>query len=91
MGMGAFGIDVKSMYLGVRGDFAIKVEGSTLIDTAGTTTINSGQIARLNAPRFVADAVVDLGGEGGEFIHRRGDDDTDGDLAVGAASRVRAI
>lgn len=91
VGMGDMGIDVKSMYLGVRGDFALKVEGSTLLDTQGRTTINSGQIARLTAPRFVQDAVVDLGGEGGQLLHRKGDIDSDGDAAVTSASRVRAI
>ena len=91
VGMGNFGIDVKNAYFGVRGDLAIKVEGGTLIETAGKTSINSGETARLNAPRFIADAVVDLGGEGGMYLHRRGDQDSDGDVAVGAASKVRAV
>lgn len=34
---------------------------------------------------------VHLGGEGGKLVHRKGDDDSGGDIAVGSASKVYAV
>lgn len=34
---------------------------------------------------------IHLGGEGGQKVHRKGDTDSDGDTAVGSASKVYAV
>lgn len=34
---------------------------------------------------------LNLGDEGGQLVHRKGDADSDGDVAVGSASKVRAV
>lgn len=45
----------------------------------------------LRATKIVLDGEVHLGGEGGKLLHRKGDLDSDGDQAVGSASRVYAV
>lgn len=51
----------------------------------------SGDSITLKASKIVLDGVVYLGGEGGQLLHRKGDADSDGDTAVGSASRVYAV
>lgn len=51
----------------------------------------SGDEVRIIAGRIVLDGEVHLGGEGGQALHRKGDIDSGGDTAVGAASRVFAV
>lgn len=51
----------------------------------------SGGGITLKASKIVLDGVVHLGGEGGQLLHRKGDADSDGDTAVGSASRVYAV
>lgn len=51
----------------------------------------SGSGITLKASKIVLDGVVYLGGEGGQLLHRKGDADSDGDTAVGSASRVYAV
>lgn len=51
----------------------------------------SGDEIRLVAGKIILDAEVHLGGEGGALLHRKGDVDNDGDIAVGSASRVYAV
>ena len=66
--------------------------GSVSVNTAGgTMTINLSGALKVTAAQVVLDADVDLGGEGGQLLHRKGDADSDGDTAVGSASRVRAV
>ncbi|EYR81875.1 phage baseplate assembly protein V [Shinella sp. DD12] len=58
--------------------------GSTVIQAGGDgVTITAGKI--------VLDGEVHLGGEGGQLLHRKGDADSDGDTAVGSATRVYAV
>lgn len=58
--------------------------GSTVIQAGGDgVTITAGKI--------VLDGEVHLGGEGGQLLHRKGDLDSDGDAAVGSATRVYAV
>ena len=45
----------------------------------------------IEAPTITLKGDVNLGDEGGKLIHRVGDEDTAGDLAVGSASKVRAV
>lgn len=61
----------------------IKVDGAVL-------AISSGRI-ELVAGTIVLNGEVHLGGEGGQLLHRKGDADSGGDVAVGAASRVYAV
>ncbi len=51
----------------------------------------SGNGFTLKAAKIVLDGEVHLGGEGGKLLHRKGDLDSDGDMAVGSASRVYAV
>lgn len=51
----------------------------------------SGDEVRILAGKIVLDGEVHLGGEGGQQLHRKGDLDSGGDLAVGSASRVYAV
>lgn len=51
----------------------------------------SGGGITLKATKIVLDGVVHLGGEGGALLHRKGDADSDGDTAIGSATRVYAV
>lgn len=51
----------------------------------------SGDEVRILAGKIVLDGEVHLGGEGGQLLHRKGDVDSDGDTAVGSATRVFAV
>lgn len=67
-----------------KGDEAVITLGDTRITIRGDrVTIKSGTI--------VLEGTVHLGGEGGQLVHRKGDVDSDGDTAVGSASKVYAI
>lgn len=58
----------------------------------GDTVIGaSGDAVTITAAKIVLDGEVHLGGEGGQLLHRKGDADSDGDVAVGSASRVYAV
>lgn len=58
----------------------------------GNSTLEfSGGGITLKASKIVLDGTVHLGGEGGQLLHRKGDLDSDGDTAVGSASRVYAV
>lgn len=46
---------------------------------------------RIISDKIILDGEVHLGGEGGKLVHRKGDQDSDGDVAVGSANRVFAI
>lgn len=43
------------------------------------------------SPTIVLEGTVHLGGEGGQLVHRKGDMDSDGDAAVGSATKVYAL
>lgn len=58
----------------------------------GSTVIQAGgDSVRITSGTIVLDGEVHLGGEGGQLLHRKGDLDSDGDTAVGSASRVYAV
>src|SRR5690606_667712 len=64
----------------------------TAVFTCGSGRIELGPGGiRLVGDEIVAVGEVHLGGEGGELLHRKGDLDSDGDTAVGSASRVYAV
>jgi phage baseplate assembly protein gpV len=64
----------------------------TIQDKAGSKIVfdGSGKVT-ITATTLVTDADTHLGGEGGQQLHRQGDLDSDGDVAVGHASRVWAV
>ena len=66
--------------------------GSMHLDKAsGGLTLNFSGVVRITAARIILDGEVDLGGQGGQLLHRQGDADSAADVAVGSASRVRAV
>lgn len=66
--------------------------GFFTLDTAsGAVTLETSGTMRFKASHIILDAEIDLGGEGGQLLHRKGDTDSAGDSAVGSASRVRAV
>lgn len=80
---GSIGMQCKNFQLGTTGNFNLNVGGETNIVSAGKFT--------QTAPNIVLEADVDLGGEGGELLHRKGDKDSDNDVAVESATKVRAV
>lgn len=61
------------------------------IQIGGATFAMSEDRIDLTAGTIVINGVVHLGGEGGQLLHRKGDADSGGDIAVGSASRVYAV
>ncbi len=61
------------------------------IKIGDTVFAATGDAVRIVAAKIVLDGEVHLGGEGGQLLHRKGDADSDGDVAVGSASRVYAV
>ena len=57
----------------------------------GTLTVRNAQEVRIQATKIVLEGEVHLGGDGGQLVHRKGDVDSDGDAAVGSASKVYAV
>jgi phage baseplate assembly protein V len=57
----------------------------------GTLTVRNAQEVLIQAAKIVLDGEVHLGGDGGQLVHRKGDVDSDGDAAVGSASKVYAV
>lgn len=67
-------------------------DGPEAVITKGDSRITiSDDAFVIRAGKIVLDGEVHLGGEGGEPVHRKGDADSDGDLAVGSATRVFAL
>lgn len=73
------------------GTYTVTAEG------AGTMTFKSlvikagGVTLTMKDNKFLLDGEVHLGGNGGQLLHRKGDLDSDGDAAVGSATKVYAI
>jgi phage baseplate assembly protein V len=65
------------------GSHKLEVAGASIEVTPGKITIECGEI--------VLKGNVHLGGEGGQLVHRKGDVDSDSDVAVGSASKVYAV
>lgn len=64
----------------------------TAVFERGGSRIELGpQGVRLVGARIITDGETHLGGEGGQLLHRKGDTDSAGDVAVGSASRVYAV
>jgi phage baseplate assembly protein gpV len=51
----------------------------------------TGDRFHVKAGTIVFEGTVHLGGEGGKLVHRKDDLDSDGDAAVGSASKVYAV
>lgn len=64
---------------------------SVTIEHDGMTFRMGGGKVKITAPEIVFEGNVRLGGEGGQLLHRKGDVDSGGDVAVGSATRVWAV
>lgn len=62
-----------------------------MVTIGGTTITTSGDKVHIKSATIVLEGDVHLGGEGGKLVHRKGDADSAGDLAVGSASKVYAV
>jgi len=65
--------------------------GDGVITTGDTRIFFSGSEVRIKSPKIVLEGEVHLGAEGGELVHRKGDDDSAGDIAVGSSTKVYAV
>lgn len=65
------------------GSHKLEVGGASVEVTPGKITVKAAEI--------VLEGNVHLGGEGGQLVHRKGDVDSGGDVAVGAATKVFAV
>lgn len=64
----------------------------TAVFTRGAGRIELGpQGVKIIGSKIVLEGETHLGGEGGQLVHRKGDSDSDGDTAVGSASKVYAL
>lgn len=63
----------------------------TVIERGGDRIEIGGGAIRFISPKIVSDGETHLGGEGGQLLHRKGDADSDGDVAIGSATRVYAV
>lgn len=67
-------------------------KGDEIVETIGDTTVTiRGDSVNIKSAKIVLEGDVHLGGEGGQLVHRKGDVDSDGDVAVGSASKVYAL
>jgi len=67
-------------------------DGPEAVITKGNSRLFFGDdLISLSATKIVLDGEVHLGGEGGQLLHRKGDLDSGGDVAVGSSSRVFAV
>ena len=72
------------------GSIEFTVGKSSIVMTADAIDVTADDTINMTSETMIADADVHLGGEGGEPLHRRGDVDSGGDVAVGHAQRVFA-
>lgn len=67
-------------------------KGDEIVETIGATKITMrGDSTVIESPKIVLKGEVHLGDEGGKLLHRKGDADSDGDIAVGSATKVYAV
>lgn len=65
--------------------------GEAVIQIGNTRLLITGNEIRLKAGKIITEGETHLGGEGGQLLHRKGDVDSDGDVAVGSATKVYAV
>jgi phage baseplate assembly protein gpV len=65
--------------------------GEHRMTIGGTSILMTGDKITISAASIVLQGDVHLGGEGGELVHRKGDKDSAGDVAVDAATKVYAV
>lgn len=65
--------------------------GESVITTGSTKIYFGPDAVRIESPTILLKGVVHLGDEGGQLLHRKGDTDSDGDAAVGSATKVYAV
>lgn len=66
-------------------------EGESLKTVGSSSILMKDGETRIKADKIVLEGEVHLGGDGGQLVHRKGDVDSDGDEAVGSASKVYAV
>lgn len=83
---------------GELGPQSLAIRDGYTADAQNPTDRKQGEMAiahdgpvRIRGSKIILEGEIHLGGEGGELVHRKGDQDTDGDIAVGSASRVFAL
>lgn len=62
-----------------------------VIQIGDTRLLITGDKVVLKSGTIVLDGETHLGGEGGQLLHRKGDKDSDGDVAVESATKVYAV
>lgn len=65
--------------------------GDVTISGGGCSITMKSGVITLKASKIVTDGETHLGGDGGKLVHRKDDLDSDGDAAVGSASKVFAL
>jgi len=65
--------------------------GEHKMTNGDTSVLITGDRITLTAATIVLSGEVHLGGEGGALVHRRGDSDSDGDIAEDSATKVYAV
>ena len=65
--------------------------GDITVRNARNVRVQATGEVRISAPKIVLEGEVHLGGDDGQLVHRKGDVDSDGDAAVGSASKVYAV
>ena len=65
--------------------------GETVLTTGDTRIFVAPGEVRIKSAKIVLEGVVHLGAEGGKLVHRKDDVDSDGDAAVGSATKVYAV
>lgn len=65
--------------------------GDGVVTTGQTRIFFNGSEVRITSPKIVLEGEVHLGAEGGKLVHRKDDVDSDGDAAVGSATKVYAV
>jgi len=65
--------------------------GEHKMTNGDTSVLITGDRIELTATTIVLSGAVHLGGEGGALVHRKGDVDSDGDIAEGSATKVYAV
>lgn len=87
--------DLKEGEFAIHDDQGQKVHflrDGVLVETGKPVTVKGSDITLEATGKIVLKAPnVHLGDEGGKLVHRKGDVDSDGDVAVGSAAKVWAV
>ncbi|TAA54819.1 phage baseplate assembly protein V [Shinella sp. JR1-6] len=82
--------EIGSQSLAVRDGYTDAAKNPTDKPQEEMIFANDGPV-RLRGSKIILEGEIHLGGEGGKAVHRIGDADSDGDTAVGGATKVYAL